>query len=400
MRTIPYYSPNLHFSRLCRALFVRNAQEECVRYYRAYSGKKYVLLTGNCRSALLLAYNALFAESAVLSSPLVCKVALAPIVESGNRVAFVDVEDKTWNIDVDKLPKQLPASVKAIQLMHFGGVPGDINRIIEYARAHGLFVIEDCAQGFGSCYNGRHLGSFGDVVCFSGIKTAYGISGGVLATDDKQIYDKVREVMETVSRESALLSIYRALRNGIDSYRSTSWLAQRIYTWILGSRPSGKAKMHETIRIQRPDTLTLKIWACQLHCCEAQHRMRTVAAQQIVRRMMHTIWQSNYQGEEMIVPTKLYLHNPNISSAVFVEHLNRYGVEAMHLQQKHASCYQNSSNDSLWREAMIVSENLRNFKRLHDTIVSVPLYEKMADKDRMRLITKLQTVYEEIDHMV
>lgn len=392
-RTIPYYNPNLRFSRMCRALIVRNAQEECERYYRAYSGKRYVILTVNCRSALLLAYKAMIENSAVIASPLVCRVALAPIAESGNKIIFADVEDKTWNIDVDKLPDKLPESVKAIQLTHIGGVPGDIERIIEYAHAHGLMVIEDCAQGFGSWYKGKRLGSFGDVACFSGIKTTYGISGGVLATDDKELYDKVRGMMDEASKESTLLSIYRALRNGIDTYRSTSRLAQRLYAWILGARPSKKDKIHDSIKVQRPSALSLKIWAYQLHHCEELHRSRTEAAQQIVEEMNRGIWQSNYHGEEMIVPTKLYLRNPNISSASFIEDLNRHGIQAMHLQQKYASYYQDSKNDSLWRDTMIVSGDLKNFEMLHDTIVSVPLYENMTDIDRQTLINKLQPVY-------
>lgn len=393
-KTIPYYNPNLKIPHLFRALFVRKAKEECENFYKAYSGKKYVILTNNCRSALLLAYSALFSDGVVLTSPLVCKVALSPIVESGNKIGFADIDDKTWNIDVKKLPEVLPESVKAIQLTHFGGIPGNVDNIIGYARAHDLFIIEDCAQGFGSMYQGKRLGTFGDVICFSGIKTAYGISGGVLATNDKQLYDKVQRLLEDTSKEALLLSVYRALRNCIDSYRSSCWLAQRFYLLIMRSRPSSKDNMHDTIKVQNMSVLTLKVLAYQLRNNCKRHRLRKKVAQQFIRNLDNSVWQSNYCGEEAIVPTKLFISNPQISSFAFIERFNQQGIEAMHLQQKYASYYQDSLNDSLWQDALIVSEDLRSFEKIHDSIVSVPLYENMTEKDSIALLTELKALYE------
>lgn len=391
---IPYYNPNLRLSQLFRALFVRKAREECEGFYKAYSGKEYVLLTNNCRSALLLAYRALFSDGVVLTSPLVCKVALLPISESGNKIAFADIDDKTWNIDVKKLPNILPESVKAIQLTHFGGIPGDVDNIIEYARAHNLFIIEDCAQGFGGMYRGKRLGTFGDVICFSGIKTAYGISGGVLATNDKQLYDKARKMLEGASKEALFLCLYRALRNCIDTYRSSCRLAQRLYSLLLRWRPSSKDKMHDSIKVQYPSVLTFKILAYQLRKCGELHRLRIIVAQQFIKDLDGSLWKSNYSGDELIVPAKLYLRNPRISSSTFIERLSKQEIEAMHLQQKYASYYQDSLNDGLWRDALIISEDLKSFEKIHDTIVSVPLYENMTKKENVVLLEKMMDLYE------
>ena len=397
-KTIPYYNPNLKISHLFRALFVRKAIEKCKEFYKAYSGKEYVLLTNNCRSALFLAYSALCTDSVVLTSPLVCKVALSPITESRNKIGFADIDDKTWNIDVKKLPKILPESVKAVQLTHFGGVPGNVDNIIEYARDHNLCIIEDCAQGFGSMYQGKRLGTFGDVICFSGIKTAYGISGGVLATNDKQLYDKAQLLLEGENKEVLLFGVYRALRNCIDTYRSSCWLAQKIYLLIMRSRPSGKDNMHDMIKVQYMSVLSLKILAYQLRNSCKRHRLRNKVAQQFIRNMDDSVWRSNFCGDETVVPTKLYLSNPQISSSAFIERLNQQGIEAMHLQQKYASYYQDSLNDSLWQDALIITEDLRNFEKIHDTIVSVPLYENMTEKDSISLWTELQTLYEKEKH--
>lgn len=394
--TIPYYNPNLKVSQLLKAMFIEGAQDKCERFYRSYSGKKYVLLTNNCRSALSLVYSVLFSDCAVLVSPLICKVALQPIVESGNRIAFADIDNKTWNIDVKKLPQELPEFIKAIQITHFGGIPGELDEIINYAHEHNLLVIEDCAQGFGSHYHDMRLGSLGDVICFSGIKTAYGISGGVIATNDKDLYDKARKVLEVNKKENIFLGVYRTLRNCIDSYRSTSRLARQLYLMILHGRPNDKNRKREMIKVLRPSSISLRIWAFQLLNISKQHLLRKKVAQQLIKNLDCLEWQCNYFGEGTITPTKLYLCNPHIVSASFIKQLNEKGIQAMHLQQKYESYYQDSKNDNLWKNAMMVSEDLENFEKIHDTIVSVPLYENMTDDNMNLMLSNLQSILSQV----
>ena len=377
---IPYYSPQMGFGQVVKALLTRNAEQRCVAYYQQYTGKKYVLLTNSCRTALYLTYKALYENALVLVSPLICKAALLPIVESGNKVLFADVDEKTWNMDAKRLPSALPKDVKAMQLTYLGGVPNGIAECVKYAREHGLTIIEDAAQGFG----GENVGKIGDVVCLSMIKTAYGISGGVLATDDESIYRKAKEMQAEYPKTGLAKGMYRLIRNSIDTKR-TSWrLAQKVYDWMLGKRPSNLRKADE-LQLGKISRLEAKVEASQLNRLAVLHEERRRIAQQIVERLDAGRCVSNYTGEG--VPMKLYVRK-DVSAKQYVEELRSKGIEGMHLQQKYDICYQNSMVDAVWREAAAVNE-LRVFEQLHDAIVSVPLWEGMPEGTIERITDEL-----------
>ena len=101
---------------------------------------------------------------------------------------------------------------KAIQVIHFGGNSCKMDIILEIARKYGLLVIEDCAQSLGAKYKSNYTGSFGDVACFSLIKNAYGIGGGVLATNDENMYNEAHALVNGFGRVSSSLLFYRTLR--------------------------------------------------------------------------------------------------------------------------------------------------------------------------------------------
>ena len=370
-RKIPYYSPQMDLKQVVKALMTRGAEGRCVAYYQQYTGKKYVLLTNSCRTALYLTYRVLCKDASVLVSPLICKAALLPIVESGNKVLFADVDEKTWNMDAKRLPNELSKDVKAMQLTYLGGVPNGIAECVGYAREHGLTIIEDAAQGFG----GKSVGMIGDVVCLSMIKTAYGISGGVLATNDENIYRNAKEILTEYSKTSLAKCAYRIVRNIIDTRRTTSRIAQRLYDWMLGKRPSGIRKA-DTLQLGKINRLEAKVAVSQQSRLAGLHEGRKRSAQQIVERLDAGRCMSNYTG--VGVPMKLYVKT-DVSARQYVEELRSKGIEAMHLQQKYDSCYQDSMADIIWREAAAVNE-LSVFRQLHDSIISVPLWEGMPEE--------------------
>lgn len=84
---------------------------------------------------------------------------------------------------------------KAILVVHLYGQATDMTSVMEIAKKHGLFVVEDCAQAHGACWNGKKVGTFGDVGCFSFYPSenlgAYG-DGGAITTNSKKVNDFVR----------------------------------------------------------------------------------------------------------------------------------------------------------------------------------------------------------------
>ena len=218
---IPYASPNLGMIDVIRALFITGtiADEQIKKYFSSLTGKKYILITNSCRSALYLAYTALNAKGEVITSPLTCKVAIDPIVESGNTPVFADISMGDLNIQPGDIEHRINDKTIAIQAIHFGGVSCDMEQIVPIAKRRNLLLIEDCAQSLGTVFKGEPTGSFGDVACFSLIKNAYGIGGGILATDDYEIYKKAQDIIGKLEKTPLLLVLFRVARNLLDTKR-------------------------------------------------------------------------------------------------------------------------------------------------------------------------------------
>ncbi len=85
----------------------------------------------------------------------------------GATPVFIDCELETYNIDVSLIEKAITAKTKAILPVHIYGHPADLDPILEIAKRHGLFVVEDAAEAHGAQYRGKKCGTFGDISCFS-----------------------------------------------------------------------------------------------------------------------------------------------------------------------------------------------------------------------------------------
>jgi len=85
----------------------------------------------------------------------------------GVQLRFADIDPNSLNIDPATIEAKITPRTKAIYLVHLGGLMADMDPIIEIARRHGLYVVEDCAHAPGAEYKGRRAGSIGDIGCFS-----------------------------------------------------------------------------------------------------------------------------------------------------------------------------------------------------------------------------------------
>ncbi len=112
---------------------------------------------------------------------------------TGAKAVFIDSNLKTWQIDPTKIEEKITKRTKAIMVVHLYGQPSEMDSILTIAKKHKLFVIEDCAEAFGSLYNGKHVGTFGDIATFSffGNKTITTGEGGMVATNNSILHEKV-----------------------------------------------------------------------------------------------------------------------------------------------------------------------------------------------------------------
>jgi perosamine synthetase len=116
------------------------------------------------------------------------------IARAGAIPVVVDCQPDTWNLDPNLLAAKITGRTKAIMVVHIYGLPVDMDPVIELARRHGLFIIEDAAEQHGQTYKGRPVGSLGDIaiVSFYPNKQITTGEGGMVLTNDNALADRCR----------------------------------------------------------------------------------------------------------------------------------------------------------------------------------------------------------------
>src|SRR5678816_750996 len=165
--------------------FVERFEEE----FAAYCGSSYAIGVGNGTDALwltLLAFGVGPGDE-VITVPNTFIATAEAITYCKAQPVFVDVDENTFTMNPAELNKSLTARTKAIIPVHLFGQTADMNPILEFARAHGLFVIEDAAQAHGAEYKSRKAGTIGDAGCVSFYPGknlgAFGEAGAITTND-------------------------------------------------------------------------------------------------------------------------------------------------------------------------------------------------------------------------
>jgi dTDP-4-amino-4,6-dideoxygalactose transaminase len=117
----------------------------------------------------------------------------APILQCGATPVFCDVEEGTLTADPDDVERRITERTRAICIVHMWGNPAALDRFKEIARRHELALIEDCSHAHGATYEGRPVGGWGDVGCFSlqGAKAVSGGEAGIAVTSDPVLFDRM-----------------------------------------------------------------------------------------------------------------------------------------------------------------------------------------------------------------
>lgn len=134
-----------------------------------FSGSKHNLATTSCTTALHIAMAALgIGPGDEVLVPAFTWIATANCVEYvGATPIFVDIDLRTFNIDVAQIESKITSRTRAIVPVHLFGLVADMGPIMDIAARHKLHVVEDAACGFDSWYRGKHAGTFGEFGCFS-----------------------------------------------------------------------------------------------------------------------------------------------------------------------------------------------------------------------------------------
>jgi dTDP-4-amino-4,6-dideoxygalactose transaminase len=268
---------------------------------------------------------------------------------------LVDIEPDYFTLDPAQLSDALTSRTKAIVPVHLYGQPVDLGPVMDFARQHGLRVIEDCAQAHGAKYKGKRVGSFGDLACFSFYPTknlgALG-DGGMVVTSNSQLAERARLL------------------------RQYGW-ADRYVSQIAGWN-------------SRLDELQAAILRVKLPYLDADNA---------VRARLAGMYDEALSSIGLVTPRRR-------SDAEHVYHL--YVVRAAR-RDKLLSFLKSRDVGALvhyplpvhlqpaYREHKCGSNSLKETERAAGEIISLPIYPELDDSDLMKVIDEIKTFQEAND---
>jgi perosamine synthetase len=162
--------------------------------FAAYHGVRYAVAHTNGTAALHAAFFALGlgpGDEVIAPSATYWATAM-PVLAVGAIPVFADIDPATMNIDPADIARRISPRTRAIVAMHGGGMPCEMDPIMDLARQHGIKVVEDASHSHGAQYKGRRTGTFGDVAAFSlqTSKLCPSGEGGVLITNNQEYFER------------------------------------------------------------------------------------------------------------------------------------------------------------------------------------------------------------------
>ncbi|MDQ2904784.1 MAG: DegT/DnrJ/EryC1/StrS family aminotransferase [Chloroflexota bacterium] len=173
--------------------------------FAAYCGCHYGVSLSSGTDALILALRVcdIGPDDEVITVSNTFIATVEAIAAVGATPVFIDIDPDTYTMDWRQLEQALTSRTRAILPVHLYGHPTEMQPVVDFARAHDLRVIEDASQAHGATYQGRRVGSFGDIACFSLYYSknlgAYG-EAGICVTNDEHMAEKLRLLRDHGSR--------------------------------------------------------------------------------------------------------------------------------------------------------------------------------------------------------
>ncbi|MFH1235528.1 MAG: DegT/DnrJ/EryC1/StrS family aminotransferase [Parcubacteria group bacterium] len=253
----------------------------------AYCGASYAVGLNSGTDALLFAIRnyGIGPGDEVITTPFTFIATAEVIALERAKPVFVDIDPKTYNIDVSKIEEKITPNTKAIIPVHLYGQPADMDPILSIAKKHNLRVIEDAAQAIGAQYKDKNVTSIGDIGCLSFFPAknlgAFGDAGMIL-TNDASIAEKMKmmrnhgskkkyyhEFLGDSSRlDNLQAAILRVKLKHIDEWNEKRIKNAKLYTELLRNSqittpfvlPDAKAVYQQyTIRVPHRNTVQLKL---------------------------------------------------------------------------------------------------------------------------------------------
>ena len=190
--------------------------EEMERMIAKFTGAKYCSMNSNGTVSLVIALLALNLKQGeeILVPDITMIASPNAAIILGIKPVLVDTEEETLCLDLKQAEKSLTPKTKALMYVPFNGRSGNMKQVVDFCKKHRLYLIEDSAQALGSYWQGKHLGTFGQIgsFSFSVPKIITTGQGGALITDNKKFYEKIEKIKD-----------FGRIRSGVDIHDTWGW---------------------------------------------------------------------------------------------------------------------------------------------------------------------------------
>lgn len=160
-----------------------------------------VIVVNSFTSAILVCLSTLDVQSGdeIIMSPQSCLASTQPLLHSGAKVVWADIDPTRGTLSPESVEQKITSKTKAIFHNHHCGYPGYIDEINEIGVRHGVVVVDDCIESFGSKYKGRYLGNLGtdvSIFSFQTVRLPNAIDGGGIIFKNKKMAEKAKLVRD------------------------------------------------------------------------------------------------------------------------------------------------------------------------------------------------------------
>lgn len=368
--------------------------KKCQHFFEEHYGFKKALMTTSCTDALEMA--AILCDikpgDEVIAPSYTFVSSVLAFVRQGAKIVFCDSCKDNPNIDADEIEELITDKTKVIVPVHYAGVACDMDKIMEIANRHNIFVVEDAAQAIDSFYKGRPLGSIGHFGCFSFHETKNIIAGegGLLTINDDRFIRRSEIIWEKGTNRSEFF------RGEVNKYgwvdTGSSFLPSELISAFLWAQIENM----DIIQTRRKE-----IWN-QYHeglkSLSDQGYVQLADIPEYATNNAHMFYIVCRSLEERSALIK-YLKEKEILSVFHYLSLHKSGFYTSHIDFRPDKCkeiepvQQTNIDGSVSDEVQVVGLNLPNCDRFADCLLRLPMFYELPTVEINNIIESIHEFY-------